>query len=161
ALGGGVMPIGATLATPAVWEKLFGENPMIHTSTFGGNQLACVAGLAAIEVLESEGLAEKAVERGGQLLAGLRAGQQELPGTLKEVRGRGLMIGVEFGIQDIAELTIAGMSRRGVIAGYTLNNPRVIRFEPPLIVTPEQVEMGVSAFRDSVAEALALLEGVE
>ena len=50
ALGGGVMPIGATLATPAIWNKVFHENPFIHTTTFGGGEMACAAALAALEV---------------------------------------------------------------------------------------------------------------
>jgi putrescine aminotransferase len=53
------------------------------------------------------------------------------------------------------------MARRGVIAAYTLNNPNVIRFEPPLIVTAAQVETAITAFREAVAEAVAFLEGIE
>ncbi len=161
ALGGGVMPIGATLATPAIWERAFGENPLIHTSTFGGNQLACAAGLAALDVIQGENLPEKALTRGAQLLEGLRAVQNRLPDVLTAVRGRGLMIGVEFAVKDVAELTINGMARRGIIAAYTLNNPNVIRFEPPLVVTAEQVEQAVVAFGESVGEAVAMLEGLE
>src|SRR5579884_2355158 len=161
ALGGGVMPIGATLATPDIWEKAFGENPLIHTSTFGGNQMACAAGLAALEVIIEEDLPGKAVERGEQLLAGLAAVQNQHSNAIRAVRGRGLMLGVEFAVKDIAELTINGMARRGVIAAYTLNNPNVIRFEPPLIVTPAQVDTALAAFGEAVAEAVALLEGLE
>src|SRR5580700_11393389 len=86
ALGGGVMPIGATMATPAIWDKAFAENPLIHTSTFGGNQLACAAGLAALEVIIEEDLPRKACERGEQLLSGLRAVQKDFPGAVVEVR---------------------------------------------------------------------------
>lgn len=161
ALGGGVMPIGATLATPIVWERLFGENPLLHTSTFGGNPLACAAGLATLEVIEQEKLVQRAAERGDQLLQGLRRIQEEIGDAIVEVRGRGLMVGVEFALKDVAELTINGMARRGVIAAYTLNNPKVIRLEPPLIVTQEQVETALVALRDSVLEALTLLQGVE
>jgi putrescine aminotransferase len=161
ALGGGVMPIGATMSTPAIWDRVFGTNPYIHTSTFGGNQLACAAGLAAIEATLDENLPQCAAARGAQLLAGLQAVQCDMPGTLQEARGQGLMIGVEFAITDVAELTINGMARRGVIAAYTLNNPKVIRFEPPLIVTAEQVDIAIAAFRESAAEAVALLEGIE
>lgn len=161
ALGGGVMPIGATLATPAIWEKTFGANPLVHTSTFGGNPLACAAGLAALDVIEDEDLMTRATARGVQLMDGLRQVQRDLPGALRAVRGRGLMIGVEFAVKDVAELTINGMAQRGVIAAYTLNNPNVIRFEPPLVVSPEQVETAVAAFREAVAESVALLEGME
>lgn len=161
ALGGGVVPIGATLGTPAVWHRVFGENPLIHTSTFGGNPLACAAALAALEVIEAEDLCRKACERGEQLLAGLRQIQQDYPGALKEVRGVGLMIGVEFEVKDVAELTINFMAQRGIIAAYTLNNPKVIRIEPPLIVTAEQVETALRAFRESIGDALAMLAGIE
>ncbi|MCW3052131.1 MAG: acetylornithine aminotransferase apoenzyme, partial [Chthonomonadales bacterium] len=161
ALGGGVMPIGACMATAAIWEKVFEANPLLHTSTFGGNPLACAAGLAALEVTHDERLCEKALVRGEQLMAGLRTVQEALPGALVAVRGRGLMIGVEFAVKDVAELTINGMARRGIIAAYTLNNPKVIRFEPPLIVTEAEVATAVSAFQESVAEAVEMLEGLE
>ena len=161
ALGGGVMPIAATLSTVAVWEKIFGKNPLLHTSTFGGNPLACAAGLAALDVIQEENLAAKAHERGEQLLAGLRKVQKTLPNALCEVRGRGLMIGAEFAVKDLAELTINFMAGRGVIAAYTLNNPKVIRFEPPLTVTAEQIDIAVEAFGESVAAAAAALEGID
>jgi putrescine aminotransferase len=161
ALGGGVMPIGVTMATPAIWEKAFGENPLIHTSTFGGNQLACAAGLAALEAILEEDLPAKAVARGEQLLTGLRKTQSALPHALVAVRGMGLMVGVEFAVKDVAELTINGMVQRGVIASYTLNNPKVIRMEPPLVVTAEQVETAVRVFHEAVAQAVAILEGLE
>ena len=160
ALGGGVMPIGAVMSTPEIWEKAFGVNPLIHTSTFGGNQLACAAALAAIDVIEQEGLAQNASVQGRKLLNGLREVQKRLPGALKEARGIGLMIGVEFEVEDVAELTINGMARRGVIAAYTLNNPRVIRFEPPLIITTEQIERVITAFGEAVEEAWKMLEDI-
>lgn len=160
ALGGGVMPIGAVIGTPEIWKKAFGENPLIHTSTFGGNPLACAAGLAALEVIEEEGLVQAARERGAQLLEGLRQVREAQPEALTEVRGMGLMIGAEFAVKDVAELAINGMARRGVIAAYTLNNPKVIRFEPPLVVTAEQVSRVVDAFGEAVAESVEMLEGL-
>ena len=161
ALGGGVMPIGATIATPQIWERAFGENPLIHTSTFGGNPLACVAGLAAIEATLDEDLCAKALIRGEQLVRGLRAVESDVPEVLTAVRGQGLMVGVEFAVKDVAELTINGMARRGVIAAYTLNNPNVIRFEPPLIVSEAEIDTAAQAFSESVREAHAMLEGLD
>ncbi len=160
ALGGGVMPIGATMATPDVWSGTFGGNPLIHTSTFGGNPLACAAGLAALEVVESEDLCSASAKRGEQMLAGLQQLQAELPGTITEVRGLGLMIGVEFAVKDVAELTINGLARRGVIAAYTLNNPNVIRIEPPLIISETQVHTALAALGESVRESIEMLEGM-
>ena len=161
ALGGGVVPIGATMGTPAVWDKVFGANPLIHTSTFGGNSLACASGLAGLDVIVNENLALAARERGGQLINGLRGVQEEMPGALCDVRGRGLMIGVEFAVKDLAELTINFMAGHGIIAAYTLNNPKVIRFEPPLVVTAAQVDAAIAAFRDSVSAAVSALDGIE
>src|SRR5262249_12350415 len=106
------------------------------------------------------GLLECAEVRGDQFISGLREVQSRLPEAIKEVRGKGLMIGVDFVIKDVAELTINGMARRGVIAAYTLNNPNVIRIEPPLIITERQVDTAVRAFGESVAEAVELLEGL-
>ncbi len=161
ALGGGVMPIGATVSNQRVWDGTFMHNPYIHTSTFGGNQLACVAGLAALDVIEDEGLAEKAQARGEQLMAGLRQVQAQHPDVIKDVRGRGLMVGVEFAVKDMAELSINLLAGNGIIAAYTLNNPNVIRMEPPLIITSAQIDHAISAFSTSVAGAVSLMEGLE
>ena len=124
ALGGGVMPVGAFLATPPIWDKVFRENPFIHTSTFGGGELACAAALAAIEATLEEDLPRRAAENGAYFLAGLKRIQAAHPNILHEARGLGLMLGVEFTDSDIGKLVIGTMVHRGVIAAYTLNNPK-------------------------------------
>lgn len=156
-LGGGVMPIGAVMATPAIWDKVFRENPFIHTSTFGGGELACAAGLAAIEVIENEDLAARSAKNGAYFLAELRKIQASFPKVLKEARGIGLMLGVEFTDSDIGKLVIGTMVHRGVIAAYTLNNPKVIRFEPPLIISRSEIDIVLEVFSAGVADAIALL----
>lgn len=160
ALSGACVPIGVVLGTPAVWE-IWRENPLIHTSTFGGNPLACAAGLATIEVIENEGLVERAHVQGEKLLAALRAVQAKHPNYIVDVRGRGLMIGVEFSHEDIGGLVIGGLAQRRVLAAYTLNNPTVIRFEPPLVIDDEQIAWAVNAFDEAVAQALELIAGLE
>lgn len=159
-LGGGVMPIGAFIGTPEIWEAVFRENPLMHTSTFGGNPLACRAAIAAINVTLRDDLPERAGKLGECLMKGLCAVKDKHPKALADVRGMGLMIGVEFAHEDVGELVIGGLSRRGVIAAYTLNNPKVIRFEPPLIITEPQIETVVAAFDEAVAEALDMLDGI-
>jgi len=156
-LGGGVMPIGATTVTPAVFDAVYGENPMIHTSTFGGNPLACTAGLTALRVIQEEGLIERSRVQGGKLKAGLEDVLQANTDVLHEVRGQGLMLGVEFTMDEVGELVIAQMTKRGVIAAYTLNNPRVIRFEPPLIISDAQIDQAVEVFSGAVAETKEIL----
>ena len=157
ALGGGVMPIGATLATPAIWNKVFHENPFIHTTTFGGGEMACAAALAALEVTVEEGLPARATENGAYFLHGLKKIQAEYPNVLKEARGLGLMLGVEFTDSDIGKLVIGTMVHRGVIAAYTLNNAKVIRFEPPLIITRPQIDQVLEVFAAGVQDAIDLL----
>lgn len=156
-LGGGVMPIGATVGTPEVWESIYGVNPLSHTSTFGGNPLACAAGLAAVEVIESEGLIERSAAIGAKLKEGLQEVQARHHDLIKEVRGIGLMVGVEFRYDEIGELTIAQMLKRGMCAAYTLNNARVIRFEPPLIINEDQIAFATEVFENAVAETAELV----
>lgn len=162
ALGGGVMPLGAFCGTPEVWEP-FRERPWLHTSTFGspgGNPLACAAGIAAIRAYREERLAERAAELGEYFLQQLRQLQAEFPNVIREVRGKGLLLGLEFFEEDVAGLTIAGVARRRLVVAYYLSNPCVFRFEPPLIVTKEQLDRAVTVFRESLQETLALIEGV-
>lgn len=157
ALGGGVMPIGATMVTKSVIDSMYSENPLLHTSTFGGNPLACVAGLATIQVIEEEGLVERSEKMGALLREHLGAVREKHPDLVAEVRGKGLMIGVEFTMDEVGELTIAQMTKRGLIAAYTLNNPKVIRFEPPLIINEAEVEDAARIFGEAVAETAELL----
>ncbi|MCE9546452.1 MAG: aminotransferase class III-fold pyridoxal phosphate-dependent enzyme [Planctomycetia bacterium] len=97
-LGGGLMPIGAMLCRRDVWQKAYGtmHTFALHTSTFGGGSLACAAGLAAVKALIDERLAENAQLRGEQLRAGLEKIQRSTDRVIKEVRGAGLMLGLEL-----------------------------------------------------------------
>jgi putrescine aminotransferase len=158
ALGGGVMPIGAIVGTKAVWDKVFTVNPYLHTSTFGGNQAACTAALKTLEIIQRDALVARAEVAGERLMSGLTSVKADFPGILVDVRGRGLMIGVEFADADVGKLVIGSLVKGGVVAAYTLNNPEVMRFEPPLIITDEQIDRVVSVFRDAVLEIRQMLE---
>jgi putrescine aminotransferase len=159
ALGGGVMPIGATVGIPEVFE-IFKENPLFHSSTFGGNPLAAAAALAAIEVTLEEDLPARARELGERLLGGLRRLAGEWPAFIAEVRGRGLMVGVEFTDADIGALAISELAARGVLTAFGLNNPKVVRLEPPLIVTEAQIDEALEKFAEALAATAKALEGV-
>jgi putrescine aminotransferase len=156
-LGGGIMPIGAYTATDAVWEAGYGKTDtcILHTSTFGGNARAMAAGLKTIEVIVRDGLAEEARRKGERFKRELeRIGSGS--GLIKEVRGRGLMLGVEFYEPKIAkELSHEYLASsigalllhdHRIITAYTLNNPNVIRFEPPLIVSDQEIDRAIEAF---------------
>jgi putrescine aminotransferase len=152
-LSGGVVPVGAFIARAGIWNQAFGAAPLLHTSTFGGGELACAAALAAMDALEDEGLAERARVRGAQLLAGARAIAAEFPDVVREARGLGLLVGVELTNEGYGGWIIPEMLKRGVTAAWTLNAQRVIRLEPPLIVTAQEIERALEALRGGVATA--------
>ncbi len=160
ALGGGVVPSGAMVSSERVWKRVFGDNPLIHTSTFGGNPLACVAGMATIKAIHDENLCQNSEERGLQLLTGLKKIQAKYPEVLTEIRGIGLMIGIQFEMEDVAKLVMSGLNHRGIIAAYTLNNPSVVRMEPALIITSDQVNTLLKSFDESVDEAYSGLKSL-
>ncbi|MDD3925477.1 MAG: aspartate aminotransferase family protein [bacterium] len=152
ALGGGVMPIGAFTASAAVW-KCLSTRPLIHTSTFGGNQLACAAGIAAVDAIVEERLPERAAVLGERMMAGLEELRLRYPDIIKEVRGKGLLIGLELTDPGYGGYIIPEMVKGGVTAVYTLNNPGVIRFEPPLVITEEDIDTVLRVTGDAVARA--------
>ena len=144
ALGGGV-PIGAMCCTARA--DVFG--PGEHASTFGGNPLACAAGVAVLRAFDEDGLLDNVRARGEQLQAGLRQlGAQT--GAVKEVRGWGLIVGVEltetcgFAAADVvAKLMEAGMLT--VPAGV-----RVVRFVPPLTISEAEVDEALAKFGEAI-----------
>ena len=156
-LSGGVIPIGAYVARPGVWNAAYAKAPLLHTSTFGGNELACAAALAALDVLRDEDLVTNARERGAQLLAGARAVMARHPEVIAEVRGAGLLVGVELRSEGYGGTIIPELLKRGVTAAWTLNQQRVIRLEPPLVVSAEQIDTALGALGEAVAVAHAKL----
>lgn len=147
ALSGGVIPIGAVIGRPWVW-KFFSESPLLHTSTFGGNPLAATVAQAAIDVTLSENLPEEAERKGRFFFKGLLDLQAKFPQVIKEVRGLGLMLGIELYSEGLSGAFMNGLFAQNLLAVYTLNNPCVVRFTPPLVVTDQEL-----------AEALRRIEG--
>ncbi len=160
ALGGGVMPVGAFSANKEIWDSLFGKNPYLHSTTFGGNPLACAAVIAAIQTTIEEGLVERSRVLGEKLLGGLKSLQQAHPDMIVDVRGKGLLAGVEFAEDDVAALVIAGCGRRDLLVAYSLNNPKVIRIEPPLIIEESELDRAIGIISESVEETAAMLQAV-
>jgi len=141
ALGGGV-PISAILAKADVAEAF---NPGDHGTTFGGNPLSTRAGLAVLEVMEKDSLTDNA-QKVGSYLKDKIAG--ELSGSLKEVRGMGLMIGVEFNAPVAREVSKKLMKDYGYLVGAVGDS--VLRIVPPLIITKEDADSFVEALKKSV-----------
>jgi putrescine aminotransferase len=169
-LGGGVVPIAAFTTTEEIWDRAYGgfDRCLLHTSTFGGNTRACAAGIAAIQILIEDDLAGMAREQGAYLMERLEQINKRFPNFIKEVRGRGLLIGIEFNplaggvlnkvtggkINQIAEEYLGGlvagelMNNYRIITAYTLNNPDVVRLEPPLLVSREQLDYLLHSLED-------------
>ena len=156
ALGGGVMPVGAFVARPSVWQ-IFEENPYIHTSTFGGNPLACRACIAAINEIQRLDIPALASARGKRLLEGCRSVAEKHSDLVADARGRGLLVGVEFHDSDVAGLVIAFLAQENILAAYGLNNPKVLRFEPPAIITEEEIDRVVQALDHGIEWAKSLM----
>lgn len=157
ALGGGVMPIGAIVGTPVAWKGLI-EAPFLHTSTFGGNQLACAAGVATIKAIKDEDLLRRSSETGAYLKAGLKKIAEEFPSVVAQVRGRGMMIGIELTKEGAGGMLMSLMIDKRIIVAYTLNNPKVIRMEPPLIMPISVVDYVLENFREAVKMTADVIE---
>jgi acetylornithine/succinyldiaminopimelate/putrescine aminotransferase len=147
ALGGG-MPLGAFIASHQIMAVLT-ENPMLgHITTFGGHPVCCAAGLAALEVLLSEeliaGVEEKAALFRKLLVHPL----------IKEVRGKGLMLAVEFESFDLNKKIIDRCIENGVITDWFLHCSNSMRIAPPLVITTEQIEKACAVILEAVHHSI-------
>ncbi|MTI84540.1 MAG: aspartate aminotransferase family protein [Firmicutes bacterium] len=170
-LGGGIMPIGAFVTKDTIWRKAYGgmDKATLHTSTFGGNSRATAVGLATLQVIYDQNLVEKAKENGDFFLDQLQRLKNKYP-LIKDVRGQGLMIGLEFNqVEGLGNKLSMGMTNKfsqeymgslvagelmnefKIITAYTLNNPNVIRLEPPLIVSRAELETVIDALDNILA----------
>lgn len=164
-LGGGIMPIGAFITSKEIWEKSYGETDRatLHTSTFGGNSWAAAAGIATLGVLYDENLVTETEEKGKYLLKRLMELKAEYP-LIHDIRGKGLLVGIEFEqgksaldkimggkvselSQEYTGALVAGelLNAHNVITAYTINNPNVIRLEPPLTVSYEELDYVINS----------------
>ncbi|MCG6134074.1 MAG: aspartate aminotransferase family protein [Nostoc sp. LLA-1] len=149
-LGGGI-PIGAMMS------KKFCDvfQPGEHASTFGGNPFVCGVALAVCQTLETENIVQNVEARGEQLRAGLNALAAKYPNYITEVRGWGLINGME--LQADIQLTAADIVKAAIDEGLLLvpAGPKVVRFVPPLIVTAAEIDLALQAVDKAIASAIA------
>jgi len=139
-LSGGVVPVAAAVATSAVFEPL-NRDPLLHSSTFAGSPLAMAAAQASIAVIRDEGLVERSRVLGDSLLRNVRQILlNTCPGQVRDVRGLGLLIGMEFTADDVAGDFMLELIHRKVLVSHSLNSNSVVRLTPPAILTDLQVE---------------------
>lgn len=169
-LGGSLTTIGATITNPELHQKAFGPMDRFELpfSTFGGNSLACAAGLETLSILEDEGMIENCRERGEQLLAGLKERLSGHP-FVRDVRGRGLLVAVDLGptsqgflnrlwpslVQKVMDNVlgvwiVSRMLENGLMGALATHHWNILRLEPPLTITKEQIDTII----DKVSRAL-------
>ncbi len=141
ALGGG-MPMGA-LVSSRERMRLFTHDPVLgHITTFGGHPVPCVAGLAALEVLQNDGLIENARHMGHRFKEKLRHPD------IVEVRGEGLMLAVDLGHADRVQQVVKGCLESGVLGFWFLSCPSAFRIAPPLTISPDEVDLACRTILD-------------
>lgn len=145
ALGGGMLPVSAFVATDEVMQVF---QPGDHGSTFGGNALAAAVGIEALNVLFEEGLIDRARELGDYMLAQLKTVRSSL---IRDVRGKGLFIGLEVDARKTdARAVVERLLKRGLISKDT--HGTVVRFAPPLVIRREDIDWAVEQVRVVFAE---------
>jgi ornithine--oxo-acid transaminase len=183
ALSGGYVPVGAVIARAHVVEAVFDkmDRAVVHSTTFGQNVLAMTAGLATLHTIDAENIVERAAKRGSRLLSGLQA-LEDRHEVVHEVRGRGLMIGIEFrrprSRRLRAQWRILETMRTGLFTQLVVvplfrdhriltqvagDNQNILKILPPLVITDDQADSFVDAM-DAVLtkleRSLGLLFGV-
>jgi putrescine aminotransferase len=159
ALGGGVLPLAAMVASANLHAPL-ASDPTWHSATFGGHPLSCAAGYAALATIDA--FEERALEVSAALARGLERLALAHPGVVTDVRGAGLLWGLELTTPGIAGAVLVELVRRGVLVSPCLSAPRTLRLLPPMVTTDEQLDRALGALAaaldagEEMAHALAL-----
>ncbi|MFI7301390.1 aspartate aminotransferase family protein [Streptomyces sp. NPDC050121] len=141
ALGGGVQPVSAVVATPELYAPLSAD-PFVHTSTFSGHPLGAAAGMAALQAVEE--LAPRGEHMADLFGSALARLAEHHRGLVTAVRGLGLLWGVEFATKAAAGEVLMELGRRGLIVSPCLGRPEVLRLLPPIVATDEEAEEGLA-----------------
>lgn len=151
-LGGGLMPIGAFMGNANLWKAFEDPNPFMHTTTTGGNPMACAAAIAAIKVTLRDKLSERAAENGTYFIEKLQGFVSKYPQIYKGITGKGLLIGQHFVAPELGYQVASGLFKRKVLVAGTLISANTVRFEPALIITREQIDEVLNRLDDTLKE---------
>ena len=154
ALSGGLVPVAATLATEEAFAP-FDKDPYLHTSTFSANPLAMAAVRATVEVIREEKLVERAADLGARLLAAITGTVRSIGHLVADVRGAGLLIGVEFRSAMHAAEFLMDLLDNDVVVNHSMNAHPVLRLTPPATMTPDEEEQLVASFERACAALAA------
>jgi len=163
ALGGCVLPVSAAVAGREVFRP-FDKDPYVHTATFSGAPVLMAAVQGAIRAIKEERLVARALELGAQILPEIDAIARKNCGDLiADVRGQGLLIGVEFVEAGLAGEMLIELFNHGVVGNHSMNGNSVVRFTPPAILTDADVNFLLDSFdratRDLIDKRARMPEG--
>jgi len=158
-LGGSLYPITATIYREELGDFLM-TNPFIHLSTFGGSDLGCIVGLAAIDYIVRNDLPGNARLMGERFQAGFDRLRDRYPEVLLETRRKGLMMGLQFTNPSLGPRMSYQLAQNGVLAIYSGNDPSVMRLMPSLVIRAEEADEVIEALDRSIA-AVVEQGGVE
>ncbi|MDR2157319.1 MAG: aminotransferase class III-fold pyridoxal phosphate-dependent enzyme [Clostridiales Family XIII bacterium] len=164
---GGLVPFGGYICREEVYEAAYGsaETCFHHTATYQENGLSAAAGIASLEYIMENDLIEAAAAKGDYFIGKLRELRERYPGIIREVRGKGLMIGMEFyeipdqykeGYGDYYADPVNNdlVEKYRIQVNHTINNPAVFRFLPPLIVEKEEIDYTVESVELAIQDAI-------
>lgn len=156
AFGGGIMPITGIICTPKMWTQELIDNPwLLGSPTFGGNPVCCAAAIATIKYMIDNDIPGQCKAKGEIIKAGLEKLHAKYPTVIDDVRGTGLMLAVEFCTSNVGYSVAKGLFARGVMTAGTLVNAKCIRFEPPAVITEEQIEAVMVRMDEALADTKA------
>lgn len=156
AFGGGIMPITGIIARPNMWGEKLIDNPWILGSpTFGGNPLACSAAIATISYMLEHDIPQQAKEKGEYFMEKLNALKAKYPTVLKEVRGAGLLIAMEFPVAEVGYAVVKGLFSRHVMTAGTLVNAKTVRIEPPAVIEYSTIDTVIEKLEESIIDVKA------
>jgi acetylornithine/succinyldiaminopimelate/putrescine aminotransferase len=138
-LSGGIYPMAATLMTGEL-HRFFDHHPHIHISTFGGAEIGCAVALEVLDVIEEPGFLDRVNELSDRL-------QRDLAGLPFEIRRRGLMMGFAFAENGAGMVAAASLYKAGVFTVWANNDPSVLQFLPPLILTDDEADQLIGRIR--------------
>jgi len=153
AFGGGIMPITGIICKPKMWVEELIDNPwLLGSPTFGGNPVCCSAAIATIKYMIDNDIPGQCADKGIILKDGLLKLKEKYKEVIDDVRGLGLMLAVEFKTSEIGYSVAKGMFSRGVLTAGTLVNAKCVRFEPPAIITEEQIAQVLERLDKALAD---------
>ncbi|MFA5637640.1 MAG: putrescine aminotransferase [Anaerovoracaceae bacterium] len=153
AFGGGVMPITGIIARPKMWVQKLIDNPWILGSpTFGGNPLACAAAISTIRYMLENDIPKECQKKGDYIMKKLRDLKKKYPTVLKDFRGAGLLIAMEFPEAEVGYEVTKGLFKRKVMVAGTLVNAKTVRIEPPAVLTYDTIDYVMKSLDEALAE---------